>query len=1351
MTMGQSSDRNMLLGIFALQMDFINREQLLSAMTAWVMRKSTPLEEILQEFKALTQDTVLLLQALVAKHLELHGNSAQQSLQAISSIGQLREELRSLADPDIDATLSVVAGGPTPNNVDKSTLPHQPKKQHAANRFRVIRPHAKGGLGEVFLARDTELNREVALKEIQERFAKNEDSRSRFMLEAEVTGGLEHPGIVPVYGLGQYADGRPFYAMRFIKGDSLREAIDRFHAKHRGSKAFATGEIGVEFRQLLGRFIDVCQAIEYAHSRGVLHRDLKPGNIMLGKYGETLVVDWGLAKVIGRTEQNPSSGETALSPEVGNGSAPTQIGSAIGTPAFMSPEQAAGNLDALGPSADVYSLGATLYCLLTGKTPFYQNNAEDIFQLLERVKRGKFERPKDVYSGIPASLEAICMKAMSNRPNDRYTSPSKLADDIEHWLADEPIGAWPEPPLHRLRRWARKNPAIVTGGVATLIIGFISSVAISILVSQYASKLSISEHIANESSANAKKSEQLAKTALIRQVEQAQHASSNLFTSALVYQKYGDISNSSSSITEAINLRTSDDPKRKDYLAIAYDILSRNGRCLTSMRSDEPIKTAQFSKTGSGVVVVTDHSISAFHSITGESLFNPIMYPEGIADFAISRDGERIVVASIDGTTRLWSLVEGKSLCNAMKNKSPVSKLAFSDDGGLAAFASFDGETSFLNGYDGSVRSISLNTPKLLSSIALSSNGSNLITVAPYFDDSASTTLLRTLAGERRRASHWEAKIWSVELGRPIGKSMKHIDAITEVVFSPNRQFIATASMDNTSRIWNAGTGEPESEPLVHTSWVNSLSFSPNGKLLATSSRNIVQLWDLVSGESIGKPLVHEDSVEFVGFHPGGAYIATSTDKSQTQFWNTNEQKPICDPFPSSFKEFSNDGSRFLTESKDRVFVWDFGSFFPLWQGVESVSGIALSPSGNALAAGRVVPDPQGIAPESDSTLLLWNFHERSYEKREIKLSGPLNRFMFSPSGNAVLTISRDAIAQLWDSQTGLAKGPPLKHVTLVGRATFSPDGRFVATESQDKFVRFWNAETSLPVGTRIKLPGFPSNLEFSKSGTLVAATIDSKIFVWNTATGKSLTAPMEHGQKILSISFGNDEQLLYSASEDRSLQWNCASGMILQEASGPFGIKLLYSDDATKLISISPSGPRIFNSKDGKALGEKIPEVDGCRYCAIAGDGNRIATGGKRGQIWDTKTGAPIFATILHPSFVNSISLNGTGTKVAIASDSLVQVWDLNKYLPEDFQEFEERFSLTQALNAEGKFDSSDRLIEYAEKMQTSYHASSAHRAIDSGDYESTRFHLRYLIEREPDESTWQELTKTIEASSKK
>ena len=192
----------------------------------------------------------------------------------------------------------------------------------------------------------------------------------------------------------------------------------------------------------------------YAHSRGVLHRDLKPGNVMLGKYGETLVVDWGLAKAVGRTDATKIDEEGTLKPSSGSGVAATQMGSAIGTPSYMSPEQAAGQLDRVGPASDVYSLGATLYTLLTGQAPFHE---DDRGQLLQKVQQGDFKAPRQVTRAVPAPLEAVCLKAMARQPEDRYPTARALALDIEHWLADEPVSAWPEPVVVRAQRWTRRH------------------------------------------------------------------------------------------------------------------------------------------------------------------------------------------------------------------------------------------------------------------------------------------------------------------------------------------------------------------------------------------------------------------------------------------------------------------------------------------------------------------------------------------------------------------------------------------------------------------------------------------------------------------------------------------------------------------------------------------------------------------------------------------------------------------------------------------------------------------------------------------------------------------------------
>jgi serine/threonine protein kinase len=269
-----------------------------------------------------------------------------------------------------------------------------------------VRFHARGGLGEVLVAEDTELHRPIALKRLQAHRADDADSRRRFLLEAQITGRLEHPGVVPVYGLVQDADGQPCYAMRYIEGESLKEAIERFHATEQGGGGPRERRLG--WRQLLTRFAAVCHTVAYAHSRGIVHRDLKPANIMLGKYGETLVVDWGLAKAAtGGSTDGAGVAEKLVVGSGDPGEPGTQLGQVAGTPAYMSPEQAAGRWDVVGPASDIYALGATLYALLTGRAPY---QGRQVGEVVARVQRGDFPPLRSVQPATPRPLAAICLK-----------------------------------------------------------------------------------------------------------------------------------------------------------------------------------------------------------------------------------------------------------------------------------------------------------------------------------------------------------------------------------------------------------------------------------------------------------------------------------------------------------------------------------------------------------------------------------------------------------------------------------------------------------------------------------------------------------------------------------------------------------------------------------------------------------------------------------------------------------------------------------------------------------------------------------------------------------------------------
>ncbi len=356
-------------------------------------------------------------------------------------------------------------------------------------RYRVLHAHRKGGLGKVSIAEDMELSRHVALKEIQERFSDNAEVRARFIREAEITGRLEHPGIVPIYGLGAREDGSPYYAMRFIHGKSFEEEIELFHSRSasKGEISFKTGPVSISFRELLGRFISVCEAMHYAHSRGIIHRDLKPANIMVGEFGETLVVDWGLAKRLPRSSLPNARRESVLGVNGDECDDRTIQGSVVGTPAYMSPEQARGESEDLTEPTDIYSLGATLYQVLVGQPPFV--NYHSLSELVCDIEAGKFPQPRRVNAAIPSPLEAICLKAMKPEVSGRYSNAKSLAEDIKRWMADEPVDAYHESKIEKLSRFVRKNQAKVAL-VGMLLLSVISIYALRIW---YVNQIAIAE------------------------------------------------------------------------------------------------------------------------------------------------------------------------------------------------------------------------------------------------------------------------------------------------------------------------------------------------------------------------------------------------------------------------------------------------------------------------------------------------------------------------------------------------------------------------------------------------------------------------------------------------------------------------------------------------------------------------------------------------------------------------------------------------------------------------------------------------------------------------------------------
>jgi PAS domain S-box-containing protein len=411
------ADRNLLFGVVALQADLLDADQFIKACTLWTARKDVPLADLLVELGWLTLDDKRDVERLLTRKMKKHAGNIKNSLAAAPD--NIKRSLAALGDADIQQSLVSLPEG---QNLQVETIDHRPAP---TERYTLTRLHATGGIGRVWLASDNELGREVALKELRPERADDARLWARFLQEARVTGQLEHPGIVPVYELARRpGDRQPYYTMRFVRGRTLSEAASDYHQKRQAGQAGT-----FEILDLLSAFVTVCNTVAYAHSRGIIHRDLKGQNVIMGDFGDVVVLDWGLAKVIGGSEPAARPAVDGLDIP-STGSDLTVQGQVVGTPAYMAPEQAGGQSAQLDARTDVYGLGAMLYEILTGQAPFVGSDTEEV---LRKVREEEPMPPRQLWPDVPAALESVCLRALSKKPADRYASATEPAHEVQVW------------------------------------------------------------------------------------------------------------------------------------------------------------------------------------------------------------------------------------------------------------------------------------------------------------------------------------------------------------------------------------------------------------------------------------------------------------------------------------------------------------------------------------------------------------------------------------------------------------------------------------------------------------------------------------------------------------------------------------------------------------------------------------------------------------------------------------------------------------------------------------------------------------------------------------------------------
>jgi serine/threonine protein kinase/formylglycine-generating enzyme required for sulfatase activity len=401
--------------------------------------------------------------------LEIHAAWRRRVARAAGATengASLADRLRDRFGPDVDPGITLDGETRSPASPSRSgsgsrLLDDLSARQGASGRYRVDRRIAQGGMGAILEVYDRDLRRHLAMKMMLE---DKPALLARFLEEAQVTGQLDHPGIVPVHELGIDARGQVFFTMKLVKGKDLREIFSMARA----------GIDGWNLTRAVDVLKRVCEAMAFAHEKNVIHRDLKPGNVMVGRHGEVFVMDWGLAKVLGRTdskdvriaptsstlvstERRESAGDTPESALL------TMDGDAIGTPSYMPIEQAEGNLEAIGPRSDVYAIGAMLYHLLAGRAPYLDpDEFADGRTILSRVIGGPPEPLRVIAKDAPAELVAICEKAMAREARDRYRTMAALGEDLRAYLERRVVKAHRTGMFAETRMWLRRNPILAT-------------------------------------------------------------------------------------------------------------------------------------------------------------------------------------------------------------------------------------------------------------------------------------------------------------------------------------------------------------------------------------------------------------------------------------------------------------------------------------------------------------------------------------------------------------------------------------------------------------------------------------------------------------------------------------------------------------------------------------------------------------------------------------------------------------------------------------------------------------------------------------------------------------------------